>query len=71
MFECVDNTVSTDVVIEGLALTDPRFSKYPMLLSLLKFHSPSTVNKDNTSSSVAAATANTAGLGNKDNETEV
>ena len=43
-----------DVSIEGLALTNPRFTKYPMLLSLLKFHSPST-DKDDTSSSLAVS----------------
>ena len=33
----------------------PRFSKYPMLLSLLKFHSPpSTDTQDNVSSSAVA-----------------
>jgi len=70
VFECDDNTctVSADVLIEGLALTDPRFSKYLMLLSLLKFHSPSTVNENNTSSSAAAITVQ---LCNKTNETEV
>lgn len=44
------HTDSTNVLINGLALTDPRFFKYPMLLSLLKFHSPSTNSEDSTAS---------------------
>lgn len=68
---CDEITGSADVLIEGLALTDPRFSKYPMLLSLLKFHSPSiaTNNEDNTSSS-AVAVHHTVELGGSKNTNE-
>ena len=50
------NADSTNVLIDGLALTDPRFSQYPMLLSLLKFHSPSASATDNIHITSSAAT---------------
>ena len=31
-------SVMNYILIDGMALTDPQFNKYPMLLSLLKFH---------------------------------
>ena len=67
------HTGSTNILIDGLALTDPRFSQYPMLLSLLKFHSLSNENENTNSSSSAAAVGvhNTDLSDNKDRETEV
>ena len=69
------HTGNTNVLIDGSALTDPKFSKYPMLLSLLKFHSPSNENEKNAaSSSTAAATVSVHNVDltdNKDRETEV
>ena len=65
------HTGSTNVLIDGMALTDPQFNKYPMLLSLLKFHSPhaSNDNEKNATSSSAAVGVHT--VNNKDGETEV
>ena len=58
---------SANVLINGLSLTDPGFSKYPMLLSLLKFHSlSSTDTEDNVSSSAVAVQ-----ISDDDKETEV
>jgi len=61
--QCNYNTISLDnkqlpidVSIEGVKLTDPRIPKHPLMLSLLKYHSPLTSNEDNVESSQTATT---------------
>ena len=75
VYECNElYTGSTNVLIDGMALTDPQFNKYPMLLSLLKFHSPhaSNDNEKNATSSSTAVGVHPVNLSdNKDGETEV
>ena len=47
-----DKQMPIDVSIAGIRLTDPRIPKDPLILSLLKYHSPSTSNEDDVDSSI-------------------
>ena len=56
MFVVDDKQSPIDISIAGVKLTDPRIPKHPLMLSLLKYHSPSTGNEDIVDSSITPVT---------------
>jgi len=55
LFVVDDKHSPIDVSIAGVKLTDPRIPKHPLMLSLLKYHSPSTGNEDIVDSSIVSS----------------